>query len=334
MRVAQMARGEPEARAAIENEATVGLDAIPDGATRRALQSFLELYGDRAVREAELSTPRWREDPRPILTMLRVALRGEEGAVEPALARARAQADAEMVRLMPRLNLAEQTLVRHLVARAQKAERLRERMRTWVTRVLGMLRDGVLDADRRLRRLVPELAGETEPVAFFLTIDELVNALRTSRADLAPLVRSRRAEFARDKARPDPPATFVGAPPPVVLPPAGGDVLRGLAASVGVVEGNARVLRSADEMGELLPGEVLVVHTTDVGWTPLFLIAAGVVTELGGPLSHAAVVAREFGVPSVVNVEGVMRVLRTGDRVRVDGDRGVVEKIAKPSEPR
>jgi len=334
MRVAQMARGEPEAHAAIENEATVGLDAIPDGATRRALQSFLELYGDRAVREAELSTPRWREDPRPILTMLRVALRGEEGAVEPALARARAQADAEMVRLMPRLNLAEQTLVRHLVARAQKAERLRERMRTWVTRVLGMLRDGVLDADRRLRRLVPELAGETEPVAFFLTIDELVNALRTSRADLAPLVRSRRAEFARDKARPDPPATFVGAPPPVVLPPAGGDVLRGLAASVGVVEGNARVLRSADEMGELLPGEVLVVHTTDVGWTPLFLIAAGVVTELGGPLSHAAVVAREFGVPSVVNVEGVMRVLRTGDRIRVDGDRGVVEKIAKPSEPR
>jgi pyruvate,water dikinase len=313
----------------------VGLDAIPDGATRRALKSFLELYGDRAIREAELSTPRWREDPRPVLTMLRVALRGDEGAVEPALARARAQADAEMVRLMPRLNLAEQTLVRHLVARAQKSERLRERMRTWVTRVLGMLRDAILDADRRLRRLAPELDSLHDPVgsAFFLTIDELVNALRTSRADLAPLVRSRRAEFARDRARPDPPATFVGSPPPVVLPPAGGDVLRGLAASVGVVEGNARVLRSADEMGELLPGEVLIVHTTDVGWTPLFLIAAGIVTELGGPLSHAAVVAREFGVPSVVNVEGVMRVIRTGDRVRVDGDRGVVEKIAKPREP-
>jgi pyruvate,water dikinase len=107
----------------------------------------------------------------------------------------------------------------------------------------------------------------------------------------------------------------------------GGDVFHGLPASAGVVEGFARVLLSADEMGALEPGEVLVVHTTDVGWTPLFLLAAGVVTELGGPLSHAAVVAREFGVPSVVNIEGVTRAIKTGDRVRVDGGTGVVERV-------
>jgi pyruvate,water dikinase len=103
--------------------------------------------------------------------------------------------------------------------------------------------------------------------------------------------------------------------------------MRGLPASAGVVEGRARVVLREDEMDTLLPGEVLVVHTTDVGWTPLFLVAAGVVTELGGPLSHAAVVAREFGVPSVVNVEGATRAIRTGDRLRVDGDRGVVERV-------
>ncbi len=340
MRVAAIARTEPEARRVLEDPATTGLDALPEGATHRALQSFLDLYGDRAVREAELSTPRWREDPRAVLAMLRVALRGDARDVEPALARARAQADAEMSQLMPRLNLVEQTLVRHLVARAQRAARLRERMRTWVTRVLGMLRDAVLDADRRLVRLSPELAPlRSDPKAgllhtapalgsvFFLTLDEIVLALRTSRADLAPLVRARSAEFARDCARPDPPATFVGAPPSVVLPPFGGDVLRGLPASPGVVEGRARVLLNADAMGELQTGEVLVVHTTDVGWTPLFLLAAGVVTELGGPLSHAAVVAREFGVPSVVNVEGATRAIRTGDRVRVDGGTGIVERV-------
>ncbi|MGO8992318.1 MAG: PEP/pyruvate-binding domain-containing protein [Polyangiaceae bacterium] len=346
MRIVHLARRDADARAALEKESTVGLDAIPDGPTRRAIQNFLELYGDRAVREAEISTPRWREDPRPVLTMVRVALRGESREVDlegrvglhQAL-RGKELADAEMARLLPRLGIVEQTAVRHVVARAQKAARLRERMRAWVTRVLGMLREAVLDADRRLLRLAPDLDADIRalgdsgspvasiPSAFFLTLDEVMQALRSSRTDLAPLVRARRAEYARDCARPDPPVTFTGSPPPVQLPPSGGDSWRGLPASAGVVEGRARVLLAASEMGKLEPGEVLVVHTTDVGWTPLFLIAAGVVTELGGPLSHAAVVAREFGVPSVVNVSGITRAIRTGDRLRVDGDRGVVERL-------
>jgi phosphoenolpyruvate synthase/pyruvate phosphate dikinase len=95
------------------------------------------------------------------------------------------------------------------------------------------------------------------------------------------------------------------------------------------VEGEARVLFSADDMGSLQPGEILVVHTTDVGWTPLFLLAAGVVTELGGPLSHAAVVARELGVPSVVNIEAITRAVKTGDHVRVDGGTGIVERVRR-----
>lgn len=339
MRIVSLARRDPPARAVLEKDGAT-MDAIPEGPTKRALVSFIELYGDRAVREAELSTPRWKEDARPVFAMVQVALRGDAREIEPQLARAKAGADAEMQRLVPRLGFAEQTLVRHLVARAQKAARLRERMRTWVTRVLGMLRDVALDADRRILRLVPDLARDWEalrrpqgpsasPVhtAFFLTVDEIVDALRSSRTDLAPLVRARRAEHARDQARPDPPATFIGAPPPVQLPPAGGHLLRGTPASSGIVEGRARVLLSSAHMNELQPGEILVVHTTDVGWTPLFCIAAGVVTELGGPLSHAAVVARELAVPSVVNVDGVTRAFKTGDRVRLDGDTGTIEKL-------
>ena len=338
MGLVELARRDVAAREVLVQE-NASLHAIPEGPTRRALLGFLDLYGDRAVREAELSTPRWKEDPRPVLAMIRVSLRGEARDVEPQIARAKSAADAEMQRLVPRMRFAEQTLVRHLVARAQKAARRREQMRTWVTRVLGMLREVALDADRRLLRLVPELAKDWadlrasgSPLAathtvFFLTVDEVVNALRASRTDLAPLVRARRAEYMRDQARPDPPPTFIGVPPSVQLPPAGGAVLKGTGASSGVVEGRARVLLSASSMSDLQPGEILVVHTTDVGWTPLFCIAAGVVTELGGPLSHAAVVARELGVPSVVNVNGVTRALKTGDRVRVDGDRGVVERL-------
>jgi len=339
MHIAALACREPEVRAVIESESTAGLDAIPEGPSRRALQSFLERYGDRAVREAELSTPRWKEDPRPVLRMLRAALRTDAESVDGTVARAKAQATAEMAKLLPKLNIIEQTIVRRLVARAQRAARLRERMRSWVTRVLGMLREAALDADRRLLRGDPELGSDWSALvasgselanvssAFFLTIDELVVALRATRVELAPLVRARRAEFARDLARPDPPATFVGAPPPIVLPPSGGAVLRGLPASPGIVEGRARVILREDEMGSLQPGEILVVHTTDVGWTPLFLVAAGVVSELGGPLSHAAVVAREFAVPSVVNVMGATRTIRPGDVLRVDGDRGTVERI-------
>jgi pyruvate,water dikinase len=244
--------------------------------------------------------------------------------MEGALARARAQSDSEMASLSPKLNIVQETILRHLIARAQRSARLRERMRAWVTRVLGMLREAALDADRRLLRREADLdadwrrlveAGSPSSAVrsvFFLTIDEIANTLRAPRAEVAPLVRSRRAELARDQSRPDPPATFVGVPPPVVLPPAGGDVLRGLAASAGVVQGRARVLVREDEMDALLPGEILVVHTTDVGWTPLFLVAAGVVTELG--------------IPTVVNVAGATIALRTGDMLRVDGDHGVVER--------
>ncbi len=333
MRVAVLAQSEPDARAAIERETTTGLDAIPEGPTRRALASFLELYGDRAVREPELSTPRWKEDPRPVLTMLRVALRGEARDSHRALESARTHADAETQRVLDRMNALEQTALRHLVARAQKAARLRERMRGWVTRVLGLIREVLLDGQRRLLRLMPEIQDDERllpapvtPSVFFLTVDELVSALRNARTDLVPLLRLRRAEYARDIARPDPPITFVGAPSAVQSPPVSSDVLRGTPASSGVVEARVRVLRSAD-MSAFQPGEILVVRTTDVGWTPLFLMAAGVVTELGGALSHAAIVAREFGVPSVVNVPGVTRLLRTGDVVRLDGDHGTIERV-------
>jgi len=168
---------------------------------------------------------------------------------------------------------------------------------------------------------------------FFCTFDELTTLLTTSRTDVAEVVRTRRAEFARDQARPDPPVSFVGRPPPVVLAPAAGVALRGLPASGGVVEGTARVLGAkGGGASALRPGEVLVATTTDVGLSPLFLVAAGVVTELGGPLSHAALVAREYGIPAVVNVTGATTAIKTGDPVRVDGDSGVVQRLDSKEE--
>jgi pyruvate,water dikinase len=260
--------------------------------------------------------------------MLRAALRTLDPDAEGQLKNARARAERELQALEKRLSLVELSLVRVLVSRTQRFARLRERMRAWVTRVLGMLRAIALEIDRRLVRADPTIGTGA---VFFCTFEELVVGLSAGRSDLAEVINMRRAEFARDQSRLDPPTSFVGRPPPIVLPPSNGTALRGLPASGGVVEGPARLLGSGGLGAEqLAPGEVLVARTTDVGLSPLFLVAAGVVTELGGPLSHAALVAREYGVPAVVNVQGATTVIKTGDMLRVDGDRGVVEKLPTP----
>jgi pyruvate,water dikinase len=262
--------------------------------------------------------------------MLAAALRGPEIDPDAGPARARALADRELARLEGVLGAVELAVVRALVGLSQTYTRLREKMRAWVTRTLGLVRAVALDIDRRLRRIDPSLP---EGSVFFCTFEELVAALRVGRAEIAHVIRLRRAEYQRDAARPDPPSTFVGRPPPVTLPPSAAPKLAGLAASPGVVEGPARVVVAGStqpgrgEAAALQPGEILVARATDIGMSPLFLLAAGVVTELGGPLSHAAIVAREYSVPAVVSVEGATLSIRTGDRLRVDGDRGVVEKL-------
>jgi pyruvate,water dikinase len=260
--------------------------------------------------------------------MIETGLRGERFAAEEGLATARASADHELGRLEQRASMLEIAAIRALVGRCQETTRLRERMRVWVARALGAIRRVALDVDRRLRRLDPALEPDS---AFFCTFDELLDALRTGRVDFGPVVRLRRAEHARNRARPDPPATFAGRPIPVVLDVPDGTHPRGIGASPGVVEGRARVVHSVHEATTALePGEILVARTTDVGLTPLFLVAAGIVTELGGALSHAAIIAREYGVPAVVGIAGITSLLRTGERLRIDGTRGVVARLDLP----
>jgi pyruvate,water dikinase len=143
-------------------------------------------------------------------------------------------------------------------------------------------------------------------------------------------VQRRRAQYERDRSLPDPPPTFVGYPPPVAPVPEAAGRLTGLGASSGAVEGPVRVLRSTADVTQLVPGEILVVPCADVGWSPLFSVAGGLVTDLGGPLSHACVVAREYGLPAVVNVRSATRSLKTGERVLLDGDAGVVTRLPPP----
>jgi pyruvate,water dikinase len=111
------------------------------------------------------------------------------------------------------------------------------------------------------------------------------------------------------------------------------DQIKGLPGSAGQAEGRVRIVNSPEEGCQLQPGEILVAVTTNVGWTPIFPRAAAVVTDVGAPLSHAAIVARELGIPAVVGCGNATMLLKTGDHVRVDGGRGIVELVRMSTDP-
>ncbi len=328
--IAEMARGEPGAREAIlgSDPARLRIGDLPAGPTRRALERFIEAYGFRGAREAEIATPRWREDPTLLLVTIRAHLLREGDAETPVQVERRQRAvresaARELERLLP---APVRAAVRHLLALVQRYMRVRERLRAHVTEVLGMFRDVVLDASRRMASREPHVGPDA---AFFLTIEELHALLKGDARTVASLVRQRRQQHERDRRLPDPPDTFVGYPPESEPAPPATNALEGLPASSGRVQGVARVLTSPSDAAELRAGEILVAPYADVGWTPLFTLVAAVVTDLGGPLSHAAIVAREYGVPAVVNVKAGTRVIRTGDRLAVDGDAGTVEILGE-----
>jgi pyruvate,water dikinase len=162
----------------------------------------------------------------------------------------------------------------------------------------------------------------------FLEREELDAVLdgALSRAEAQARVQRRevawREELDRRAAGDEPPAFLVGAD--AAAPPAAAQRLQGMGISRGTVSGTVRILRSVDDAARLRPGDILVARSTDPGWTPLFMKAGGLVMELGGMLSHGAVVAREYGLPAVVNVSRATEVLKDGDRVTIDGSRGVV----------
>ncbi len=319
--LAAIARDEPAARDAI----LASTDApLPPGPTRAALARFLADHGHLARLASELMHPRWREDVAPVRAMLAALVRGGRSG-EVATAAVRARADRERAAFEAHVSLLDRLLVRGLVERCRSLIEVRERARGRFLRTLALWRKAAVEIDRRLRRVDPSLAPDA---VFFCSVDELLAALATGRPRVAHLVQPRRVERERDLALADPPTTFVGSPPSFLLPPPGGAVLRGVAASAGVVTGRARVIRDLTRDGAALEaGEILVVKSADLGLSPLFLVAAGVVSQQGGRLTQGAVIARELGLPAVAAASGATRTIRTGDRIRIDGDEGTVELL-------
>ncbi|MFC3477926.1 PEP/pyruvate-binding domain-containing protein [Halobacterium litoreum] len=324
--VADAARDHPAVADALRDGATLDdLSGVPGGdAFRAAFADFLDEYGFRGPGEIDPSRPRYRDDPSLLLGVVAARLdAGERGAHRDRFA-AR-QADAAAAR--DRLEAAAHPLLRPVVRRLCRLYRhyvgLREHPKFALSKLLAEFRTQVLAAgDELVSRGV--LADRED--AWLLTLSELDAALAdgATPGDLPARRRDHERFAATDAPRV---VTSDGEVPTArVEPTEDASDLTGTGVSPGVVEGVVRVVtdpRNAD----LRPGEVLVAPYTDPGWTPLFLNAGALVTEVGGRLTHGSLVAREYGIPAVVAVDGATRRLRTGDRVRVDGANGVVERI-------
>lgn len=278
-----------------------------------AFGAFLERHGHRGYRELDMRDRSWADDP------------GGLGAIMQAMLRARAsrgeRAESRTSDVVP--SRAVRTIARLARAGASGRESTKSRMALMAFRLKRaylLLGERLVEAGR-----LPDA-----DLVFFFDRSELPALVGTG--DVTALVRA--GEVRRTalpfQAKLEFPDVAVGRPTPF-RPPApevSDGVIVGRPACSGVAEGIVRVATTIAEAQHLLPGEILVAPVTDVGWTPYFTLIAALVTDIGSSVSHGAVVAREYGLPCVVNTLGASRVLRTGDRVRVDGDRGTVEILA------
>jgi phosphohistidine swiveling domain-containing protein len=292
-------------------------DAPP--ALREGLAEIVRRYGHRALSEGELRAVTWADDPAPLVDALRVRARSSVPAGFSQAVKAEARR-AEEESLLAREGLVRRPMVAGAIRAAQEWVRRRERTKSMAVYMVAHARALARAAGARLVE-----AGRLSSAddVYFLTFDELREALSGGHVAV-PRLRRRRRRFSAAAHVPAPPRVDLDAPAaPIDDPPAAG---AGIGVSGGIGAGPARVLREGDAP-RLEPGEVLVAPVLDAALGPLLASASGAVAELGGMLSHGSVVARELGVPCVVDVRGATRWIRTGDHVVVDGGRGVVTRV-------
>jgi pyruvate,water dikinase len=288
--------------------------AAPD--REAALQRYLVDYGHRAVYESEIANVRWSEDDSFVREQL-AAIVANPPDVHPRELAARRHLIAEDE--VRKATVLRRPLIRWAARKFQEAMGLREFAKSELVRVTVPTRAILLEVARRF-------ALEN---IFLLSTIELEALLRGElSAEAARVLIADRAKLHEQWSReavPDVIESGATARKPAVASTAK-DGWRGVAVSSGVARGAAKILRHPSEAAKLNDGDILLAPSTDPGWTTLFLRASAIVMEVGGYLSHGAIVAREFGIPAVVNVPGILELVRDGEQLVVDGDRGLVSR--------
>jgi rifampicin phosphotransferase len=297
-----------------------------------AWDAFMAEHGHHCQGELELFNARWAEKPDYIFRLVRAYLSSIE-QFNPVENQRRLAAEREQLTKQCRRQLRNPIKRRLFGWAARGAQQLAVDRETWkneVVRQLTVLRRALLRLGERLHQ---DGALARSDDVFFLEIDE-IESVGTGRApfDAKERVAARRAEYEKNLGL-KPPAVVQGrydqAMQATPAPDANTTVLSGIPIFPGRVTARARVMPHADEHAQVQAGEILVAPFTDPAWTPYFIPAVGVVIEQGGVLSHGSIIAREYGLPAVTNVASATRVIRTGDMIEVDGNRGQVRIVKR-----
>ena len=306
--------------AATPAQALAWLTGCAPGDIGAAYQAFLQRHGHRGYRELCVRQPSWAQAPEELVTTIQTSVKAR-------------LADNTLDSRPATIDMDELSAgLRWILPKAHNAIRRREATKSML--VLTTYR--LSEAYHALgQRLVDEGVFSDSDQVFFFSHEELKSLVRQASQQDAEgntwreLAERRRLALSfQDKLQFE--EICYGYPQPLDQRLRDEDqegVISGRAVSRGVVEGTARVARSVDEAAALLPGEILVAPITDVGWTPYFNLIAGLVTDIGSSVSHGAVIAREYGLPAIVNTRVGTRRIATGDRIRLDADRGVVELL-------
>jgi pyruvate,water dikinase len=296
---------------------------------QEALQRFLSEYGHREIR-MDVLYPTWGEDPAPVYGFVRSYLDADE-AQSPHRQQARLvrerEEQTEAVLARVEQDLLGRTLVspilRWVLKHTQANTRDRDTVHFELTRLFPPFRQLLLELGRRWTER--GLVNQADDI-FYLTLDEMEETA-SSPCCRRELAQTRREEHETNKTRPWPDIILGGreiyaeAAVPAEAVDGG---LSGVAGSPGIVTGVARVIRGPEEFGKLQKNDILVAPLTNPVWTPLFAVAGAVITEVGGILSHGAIVAREYGIPAVMSIAGATKCIQEGQRITVDGNRGIV----------
>lgn len=283
-----------------------------------AFDALIERHGSRSL-GWDFALPTWRERPEAALSLVRAQLACGSVSPDELAARSEALRHAATERALGRLPARVHDEFARTVAELEGYVQIREDRAYWQMTIIGEVRGMLL---RHGARLVEDRRIEQADDILFLEPDDVEGSGAPS--DLRGVVAARRREWERWHTV-EPPA-LIGTPMagPVATAPAARGEIRGAPASRGGVTGTARILHGLEDSQRLRRGDILVCVMTTPAWTPLFAIAGGIVTETGGPLSHPAITAREYGIPAVLAVKDATKLIRDGQTVTIDGGAGVV----------